>query len=209
MTRAPAARASPGDWSVEPLSATRTSPSMPARCRNPRAFFTHRATVAASLRHGMRMVSSVIRRLPVRLPRSKKKVPRKVPFPEAGLRYWRHEPGRYLRSTPLEAAGPQFQPYSACAELAVNTAFVLELASGVSWTTLLSTDPLMLRTVAWTTPLASVVMADTYLVAAVVLTSQPQPLTPGSEPPDWYTSVIEVRQALMARITSDIFARMV
>jgi hypothetical protein len=32
---------------------------------------------------------------------------------------------------------------------------------------------------------------------------------PGAEPPDWYTSVIEVRHALIARMTSDILARMV
>ena len=72
------------------------------------------------------------------------------------------------------------------------------------------TEVLMFCTVAVTTPFASVVMPATYLVACEAPISQPQPFAQAQPTgPDWYTSVIEVRQALMPRITSDIFARMV
>ena len=66
-------------------------------------------------------------------------------------------------------------------------------------------------TVAFTTPLRSVWTALTYFVCCdAVRISQPQPSTAGAVVgPDWYTSVIEVRQELIARITSDIFARIV
>src|SRR6266699_3825580 len=57
-TRAPAARASSCDPSVEPLSATNTSPWIPVRSRKLRPLRTQVATVSASLRHGIRMVSS-------------------------------------------------------------------------------------------------------------------------------------------------------
>src|SRR6266404_2612305 len=57
-TRAPASRANSDDPSADPLSATSTSPSMPVRSRKRRALLTQTATVSASLRHGIRMVSS-------------------------------------------------------------------------------------------------------------------------------------------------------
>src|SRR5262245_42995021 len=60
-TRAPPASASACDPSLEPLSATSTSPAMPALRRNPRAFAMQAPTVAASLRQGIRIVSSVTR----------------------------------------------------------------------------------------------------------------------------------------------------
>src|ERR1700734_2579224 len=57
-TRAPAASASCWLPSVLPLSAIRTSPSIPLSARNPIALRTHVATVSASLRQGMTTVSS-------------------------------------------------------------------------------------------------------------------------------------------------------
>src|SRR3981189_605880 len=62
-TRAPAASATAREPSSEPLSATSTSPAIPARSRKPRALAIQLPTVAASLRQGMRIVSSVIERL--------------------------------------------------------------------------------------------------------------------------------------------------
>src|SRR5205814_3860191 len=79
MTRAPARCASIREPSSEPLSAISTSPSIPERSRKLRALATQLPTVAASLRQGMRMVSSV---KPFFAP-AKKKVPRRVPFIEA------------------------------------------------------------------------------------------------------------------------------
>src|SRR2546421_10633391 len=79
MTRAPARGASIREPSSEPLSAISTSPSIPERSRKLRALATQLPTVAASLRQGMRMVSSV---KPFFAP-AKKKVPRRVPFIEA------------------------------------------------------------------------------------------------------------------------------
>src|SRR2546425_12069084 len=71
----PAGRAPPG--SVQrprpELRALRTSPSIPARWRKPRALATHPPTVAASLRQGMRMVSSII---PFPTPKQKKGTPK-------------------------------------------------------------------------------------------------------------------------------------
>src|SRR6266511_722222 len=52
MTRAPWAAAISAEPSLEPLSATSTSPSIPARCRKPCAFVTQAPTVAASSRQG-------------------------------------------------------------------------------------------------------------------------------------------------------------
>ena len=123
--------------------------------------------------------------------------------------YARQEPGRNLVGTGLLAPGPQFQPNSVWLELAVNTAAAAAVDIGTRRTIEPLTEVLMLVTMAVTTPFWSVLMACTYLEPVPALTSQPQLLAPGAEPPDWYTSVIEVRQALMARITSDIFARMV
>src|SRR5256885_14510229 len=48
----------PCEPSVLPLSAISTSPAISLRRRKSLAFATHRATVSASLRHGMRIVSS-------------------------------------------------------------------------------------------------------------------------------------------------------
>src|SRR5258708_26618625 len=84
LTLGPAQAAGSREASVEPVSATSTSPSTAARRRKLRAFATHWPTVAASFRQGIRMVSSVIRR-----PRAallKKKVPRRVPFIKAKSR---------------------------------------------------------------------------------------------------------------------------
>src|SRR5262245_13664805 len=58
MTRAPAASASACDPSVDPLSETTISPRTPSRSRHSAAFCTHTATVSASLRQGMRTVTS-------------------------------------------------------------------------------------------------------------------------------------------------------
>src|ERR1700756_1906171 len=58
MTRAPSRSASAADPSDEPLSAISTSPAIPARSRNDFAFATQMEIVSASLRHGIRMVSS-------------------------------------------------------------------------------------------------------------------------------------------------------
>ena len=124
-------------------------------------------------------------------------------------RYERQEPGRNLVGTGLLAPGPQFQPNSVWLEPEVNVAAVALVDIGTRRTSEPFTEVLMLVTVATTTPLASVLMPFTYFEPVPALTSQPQLFAPGAEPPDWYTSVIEVRQALMARITSDIFARMV
>src|SRR5260221_12576200 len=58
-----------------------------------------------------------------------------------------------------------------------------------------------------TLPLMSVVMVDTYFEAPpACVASQPQLLIPGALVALWETSGIEVRQALAAKITSDIFA---
>src|SRR5439155_26072346 len=73
MTRAPARSASIREPSSEPLSATSTSPSIPAPSRKPRALATQPPTVAASLRQGMRMVSSV---KPFFVPKKKKGTPK-------------------------------------------------------------------------------------------------------------------------------------
>src|SRR5438034_5384166 len=65
--------------------------------------------------------------------------------------------------------------------------------------------------VASTMPLTSVCTPATYFVCCeAVRISQPQPSADGAVVgPDWYTSVIDVRHELMARITSDILARIV
>jgi len=57
-TRAPCAAASSREPSLDPLSATRTSPATPRSRRAAWAASTHAAMVAASLRLGMRIVSS-------------------------------------------------------------------------------------------------------------------------------------------------------
>src|SRR5580698_11674443 len=57
-TRAPAAKARSADPSVEPLSATSTSPLILVCLRKSRALRTQAEMVSASLRHGMRIVSS-------------------------------------------------------------------------------------------------------------------------------------------------------
>ncbi len=53
MTRAPAVAASSALPSVEPLSATTTSPGMPFAVSTARAETTHSSIVSASFRHGM------------------------------------------------------------------------------------------------------------------------------------------------------------
>src|SRR6218665_1867407 len=58
ITRAPCARAMSCEPSVEPLSATITSPTIPDRCRYSCALSIQTASVSASLRHGMTMESS-------------------------------------------------------------------------------------------------------------------------------------------------------
>ena len=94
-------------------------------------------------------------------------------------------------------------------EVYVAGGFPAVEASGVSVICEPLTEFEMLCTTAVTTPSTLVLIAATYLVAVVPPISQPQPFATGAKPPDWYTSVIEVRQALMAKITSDILARMV
>src|SRR6266850_2433613 len=60
-------------------------------------------------------------------------------------------------------------------------------ASGASVTTEVLTDGLMLCTVAVTTPLPLVEIAETYFEATPL--SQPQAFANGAVPPVWYTSV--------------------
>ena len=65
-------------------------------------------------------------------------------------------------------------------------------------------------TVAVTAPFTSVLSDCKYFVPCDAESSQPQPFARGAVAgPSVYTSVIEVRQALIPRITSDIFARTV
>jgi hypothetical protein len=59
-TRAPCARAMSCDPSVEPLSATITSPATPLRARYPFALSMHVARVSASSRHGITIDSSIV-----------------------------------------------------------------------------------------------------------------------------------------------------
>src|SRR5271168_3922942 len=61
MTRAPQASAYSTEPSLEPLSAIRISPATPERARNSLALPMQVAMVSASLRHGIRMVSSTLR----------------------------------------------------------------------------------------------------------------------------------------------------
>ena len=61
MTRAPRAMAYSTEPSLEPLSAIKTSPATPERARNPWALSMQVAMVSASLRQGMRIVSSTSR----------------------------------------------------------------------------------------------------------------------------------------------------
>src|SRR3989338_6170636 len=58
-TRAPSFRAISGEPSVDPLSATITSPEIPPSLSARRAFSMQAASVSASLRHGMTMDSSI------------------------------------------------------------------------------------------------------------------------------------------------------
>src|SRR5260221_3350895 len=90
-------------------------------------------------------------------------------------------------------------------------AVVVAFDSGTSVTTLVSTTVPMPCTVAFTWPLASVWTALTYFVICeAVRISQPQPSGAGAVVgPDWNTSGIDVRHELIARITSDILARIV
>ena len=84
-------------------------------------------------------------------------------------------------------------------------ALVVASAIGAMVTTPAGRPP---EVVAVTAPLSSVTIPPTYFEPPAAA-SQPQLPAPGEVPPDWYTSVIEVRQALSARMTSDIFARTV
>ena len=59
MTRAPARAAHSREPSVEPLSATITSPAIPPAAKYALAFLTHSPTVLASFRQGMTIESSV------------------------------------------------------------------------------------------------------------------------------------------------------
>src|SRR5204863_7035593 len=83
--------------------------------------------------------------------------------------------------------------------------------SGISVTIELFTTVAMFCTVANTPPVRLVWTPRTYYVSyEAVRISQPQPSATGAVAgPDWYTSVIDVRHELMARITSDILARIV
>ena len=106
---------------------------------------------------------------------------------------------------------PQRHPYRVwlCEDDIV--AVVVAFDNGTSVTNLVSTTVPMPWTVAFTRPLASVCTPLTYFVCCeTVRTSHPQPLAAGGVAgPDWYTSVIDVRHELIARITSDILARIV
>src|SRR5258708_25325691 len=109
------------------------------------------------------------------------------------------------------AVAPQCQPSRLWTVPVSIWDVVLASASGTSETIDVFTTLAMFCTVASTPPLALVWTPATYFVCCeTVRISQPQPLTPGAVAgPDWYTSVIEVRHELIARITSDIFARIV
>ena len=110
----------------------------------------------------------------------------------------------------LVPVSPHFHPHSDALLPGVIVAAAADVAHGISVTTEPFTDAEMPVTVAVTPPFASVLIAATYFVACDAKTSQPQPFARGAfAGPDWYTSVTEVRQALIPRITSDIFARIV
>src|SRR5215831_994789 len=104
-TRAPSAAASACDPSLDPLSATSTSPTIPALSRNPRAFATHARTVAASLRQGIKIVSSVTRE---RAESTKKKGTPKGTFFRKDLRLAAARTGKVLQ--PDSSAGAAAPP---------------------------------------------------------------------------------------------------
>src|SRR3989454_2619281 len=115
MTRAPARSASIREPSSEPLSAISTSPSIPARWRKPRALATQLPTVAASLRQGMRMVSSVI---PFPTPKQKKGTPKGTFYEAKSLLLAAAGAGQILRADRGAVAGrsaaPAKQGLAAC-----------------------------------------------------------------------------------------------
>lgn len=136
-----------------------------------------------------------------------------------GYDYPRQEPGRNLgfRVVP-SAAEPQRQPKTVDPPTSVST-IGAGVPPGFFSGTRVTIVPLIAGTrvvekpciVTETLPLTSVVISWTYFEAppvAAFVTSQPQLLIPGALVALWKISVIEVRHALAARITSDIFARL-
>src|SRR5712692_438159 len=104
---------------------------------------------------------------------------------------------------------PQRKPLGAVPMLAAVVAGApFNIGTSVTvWPSTSLLIPAAIRTL--TLPLPSVWILLTYFDAPPVVFSQPQLFAAGGVPPVWYTSVIEVRHALAARITSDIFARTV
>src|SRR5438132_8917112 len=129
----------------------------------------------------------------------------------------RQEPGRnfgfkFVPSVLL----PQRQPKTVVPPTSVE-AIAAGVPPGFFMGTRVTTVPLILVVGAkpWiatiTFPLMSVEIVFTYFEAppvVMLVTSQPQLLAPGALVALWKTSVIEVRHALAAKITSDIFARL-
>src|SRR5258706_1396453 len=118
--------------------------------------------------------------------------------------------GRVVPST----VEPQRQPLGPVPMLPPADGLVanagLPFIIGVSVTVLPSTSVLIpVATSIMTLPLVSVWILLTYFDDPPVTFSQPQSFAAAGVPPVWYTSVIEVRHALAARITSDIFTRTV
>src|SRR6266576_379213 len=136
----------------------------------------------------------------------------------ARLHHPRQEPGRNFgfRFVPSTAALPQRQPKTVVPPTSAATIGAIAppgFFSGTRVTTvpLIPLVPAKPWIVTVTFQLTSVAMNCTYFEAPPVValvTSQPQLLIPGALVALWKTSVIEVRHALAAKITSDIFARL-
>lgn len=120
------------------------------------------------------------------------------------------EPGRYLSndaSVRSVATFPQRQ--TATVPPATGAVVIAVSAHGVKVTTfpsMLASLKLLAATLTVIFPSELVVTVSTYFVPDPEVTSQPQDPPAGSAVEDWIVSVIVVRQADAARITSDILA---
>src|SRR5215831_12784771 len=117
----------------------------------------------------------------------------------------RQEPGRYFAEMFVPSAlRPQRQPVSAIGpelRLAATAGAAPTIGTSVM---LPAGSPPVVVTV--TLPLSSVTTLLTYFEFPP---SQPKLLAPGGVPPDWKISVMDVRHADAASMTSDILARTV
>src|SRR5437899_4631059 len=105
---------------------------------------------------------------------------------------------------------PQVHPYNLPQLHSVPTRRSSDLDIGISVTSEPFTEAEMPCTVAVTAPFMLVPVRATKCVNSGALGSQPAAFTSDATVgPDWYTSVIEVRHALIPRMNSDILARIV